>query len=104
MGHSLFLGCPFLSAPFIWPIKPQSLFIDYKSPISFFSPQLSSEPQTCISDSLIQLMAPECSKGYMAIHFSLPVHQITYLSKRRQISSTPFLSTLENDINTLLAV
>lgn len=54
MGHSLFLSCSFLSAPFLWPIKPQILFIDYKSHMSFFSPQLFSEPQTYISDSPIQ--------------------------------------------------
>lgn len=57
---------PFLSALFLWLIKPQILYIDYKYHISFFSAQLSSESQTYTSESLIQQMAHGSIKCYMS--------------------------------------
>lgn len=53
-GTFTLLGLPSVSAVFLQPIKPQNLFIEHKSHISFISPHLSSEPQTYIPNSFIQ--------------------------------------------------
>lgn len=83
-------GAALFSVPFFCrPIKPQSLFLEYKSHISFLAPSspLSSTPT--YRAALPNRMAHRYIKGYMStrdpIIFNLPANQITYLFKNFNI-------------------